>query len=160
MEWKWVSPTSLLPSSLQFVLATPLSLHRVNSDDCSHMLSEHIMPHCSVCSGQYRMDGWPALLDFQTPTGSGSGLTEDLLGKFWLVVKIKRHVHTQTCTQSFLLKWPLWASLSFPPTLSTLLTLYVAETTYILFNWIFWGRAFSMFSRHFRAVGVTAYIMP
>ena len=44
-----------------------------------------------------KVDGWPALLDFQTLKGSGSGLTADLLGKLWLVFK-KKDVHTHTHT--------------------------------------------------------------
>lgn len=43
--------------------------------------------------------GWPAPLDFQTP--KGSGLTEDLLGKLWLVFKKKRHVLTRMHTFFF-----------------------------------------------------------
>lgn len=110
----------------------------------------------ACCKG----DGWPALLDFQTLKGSGAGLSEDLLQKLWLVFKKKRHVHIHACTHSFFLKGSLCASSSFPPTHSSLLTLSIAETTCILFNWIFQGRAFSVFSRHFRAVGVTVCIVP
>lgn len=122
------------------------------------VLSEHVMPHTAVFAvARCKVHGWPALLDFQTLKGSSSGLAEGLLGKFWIVFKKRRHIHTHTHWHPFfffVLKGPLCAFLSFPPTQSSLLTLSVAETTCVLFSWIFRARLFSMFSRHFRVVGV------
>lgn len=117
----------------------------------------HTAAFAVVCC---KVHGWPALLDFQTLKGSGSGLTEGLLGKLWIVFKKKKdactctHVGTHSFS-FFFLKGPLCASLSFPPTHSPLLTLSVAETTCVLSSWIFRARVFSVFSRHFSVVGVT-----
>lgn len=77
-----------LPSSLQCVQATPLSLHRCSSDGCLYMskaLSEHVMPCCSAFSGR-KTGGW---LDFQTFKGSSFGFTEDFPGKLG-----HTHLHT------------------------------------------------------------------
>lgn len=104
-----------------------------------------------------KADGWPALLEFQTLVASLKTCWEN----FGLCFKKKTSSHAHTHWHvSFYLKelLPLYPFLS--PTHSSFLTLFIAETTCVLFNWIFQGRVFSVFSRHFRVVGVTVCIVP
>lgn len=80
-------------------------------------------------------------------------------GNFGLYLKKQTRAHTHALAHVlFFLKGQLCASLSFPSTHSPPLTLSVAETTCILFNWILWGRAFCVFPRHFGVVGVIVYM--
>lgn len=122
---------------LLFAQPTPSSLHSSNGE-CPGHRSCHTMV-TTVQALKWML--WPSLLDFKTCEGSGSGLTQDLLGKPWLEFKTDMGGHTHVCrqsgTHSVFLEGPLRASLSSPPTHSSLLTLTTAVTTCILFSWIF-----------------------
>lgn len=101
-----------------------------------------VLPHHGVHSAICKVDVWPALLDFKTLKRFRLWPHSRLAGETpaWV---LKRHVCTHTCTyrhsgtHSVFLKGPLHASLSFPPTHSSVLTLTTAVTTCILFSWIF-----------------------
>lgn len=141
MVWKWVSPTRLLPSSLQFAQATPSSL--CSSDgECQRSQWSQVLPHCGVHSALCKVNMWPALLDFKTYEEFRLWPHSRLVGKPWLEFKKDTCAHTHHAnrhsgTHFVFLEGPLRASLSFPPTHSSLLTLTIAVTTCILFSWIF-----------------------
>lgn len=137
MVSKWVCPTSLLPSSLQFAQATPSSVGFSNRECRGHRFCHTVVSTAPAVKWMYGQHCWilklvkvQALASLKTCWGNpGLYLKKDTFAH--------TDAHTHSGTHSVILEGPLCASLSFPPTHSSLLTLTVAVTTRILFGWIF-----------------------
>lgn len=160
MVWKWVfSQVFFLPHCSFFRPHPYLSIMAMCwSQSC-------VDGAVWTCYDTLRCSQWPAVKQmdsqhcriFRALKAQALTSLKTCWGNFGLCLKKQTRARTHTCWHTFFfffLKGQLCASLSFPSTHSPLLTLSVAETTCILFNWILPGRAFCAFSRRFGVVGV------